>query len=244
MSTEERKVVVPGEVLAEGMDYIPGYGTYRTKEKVRASLLGLLSKEGKVLKIIPVSGVYLPKKNDVIIGKVIDINLMGWRVELNSPYSAMLGVKEASFDFIEKGADLTRYFQIGDYMVAKIVQVTSQMLIDLTVKAPGLKKLRGGQVITVNPHKVPRVIGKKGSMVSMIKNATGCKINVGQNGWVWIEGDPAMEVIAVRAIKKIEQESHHNGLTGEMKRFLEEKTGKPVPATTPEKKGDTHDHKN
>jgi len=81
---------------------------------------------------------------------------------------------------------LTKYFDIGDYVMAKIINVTSQKLVDVTMKGPGLRKLKGGRIIQVNPYKVPRIIGKAGSMVTMIKDATGCRILVGQNGLVWI----------------------------------------------------------
>jgi len=223
---KEKQVVVPGEELAIGMEYLPSYGTYRSNDKIMAARLGLVSIDGKVIKIIPLSGKYMPKRNDIIIGKVIDITLNGWRIDTNSPYTAMLSMKDATMDFIPKGADLTRYFDIGDYVVTKIIQVTTQKLIDLTMKGPGLRKLGPGRILHVNPTKVPRIIGKGGSMVSMIKQATGCRIIVGQNGIVWIQGeDPAKETLAAETIKRIERESHIKGLTDIIKNDLEKKTG-------------------
>lgn len=221
---KDKDVVVPGDTLADDLGYIPGHGTYRYQQHLMASRLGLVNVEGKVVKIIPVSGKYLPKRNDVVIGKVFDILMAGWRVEINSPYTAMLSSKETP-EFIEKNEDLTKYFDLDDYMVAKVTNVTSQNLIDLTVRDQGLRKLKGGRIIKVNTHKVPRIIGKKGSMVSMVKDATKCRIIVGQNGLVWIDGEPQNENIAVEAIRKIENESHFSGLTERMKEFLEQKTG-------------------
>ncbi len=222
---KERSIVVPGEELATGMEYLPSYGTYRDGDKIIAAKLGLVMVDGKVLKLIPLSGRYLPKKYDMIVGKVIDVLMSGWRIELNSPYSAMLSLKDATQEFIMKGADLTKFFEIDDWVVAKIINVTSQKLVDLTMKGPGLRKLKGGRVIEVSPHKVPRIIGKQGSMVGMIKQATGCKIVVGQNGIVWIQGEPKNEVIAVETIRKIEDESHIQGLTEKIKAHLEKITG-------------------
>lgn len=222
LKVQDKDIVVPGEIVAEGIDFLPSYGTYRLGDKILANRLGLIKIEGKVIKLIPLSGKYLPKKNDVIIGKVIDVNFSGWRVDTNSAYSAMLSLKEATSDFVRRGTDLTRFYDIGDYMVAQIINVTSQNLIDLTTKGPGLRKLRGGRIIAINPNKVPRVIGKQGSMVTMIKQATGCQIIVGQNGVIWLEGSPQGEIVAVRTIEKIEQESHISGLTERVQKFLEE----------------------
>lgn len=217
---KERSVVIPGETLVCGMDYLPGPGTYRRGNVILAERLGLVYIEGRTIKLIPLSGKYLPKTHDVIIGKVIDVTFSGWRLDTNSAYSAMLNIKDATTEFVTRGADLTQFFNLGDYVVAKIINVTSQKLIDLTMKGPGLHKLIGGRIIKVNPHKVPRIIGKQGSMVSMIKDATGCKIIVGQNGLIWLNGEPQCEVIAVNAIQKVEEEAHVPGLTDRMKEYL------------------------
>lgn len=225
---KDKDIVVPGQTIAKGLEFLPSNGTYRLNEEILANKLGIIIIEGKVLKTIPLSGRYLPQKNDVIIGKVNDILMSGWRLDINCPYSAVLPLKDASFDFIAKGADLTRYFNLEDHVMVKITNVTSQNLIDVTAKGPGLKKLRGGRIMTINPQKVPRIIGKKGSMISMIKKATDSKIMIGQNGLIWFEGTPEMEVIIVETIKKIETESHVSGMTDKIKEFLEQKTGKKI----------------
>jgi exosome complex component RRP4 len=233
LKIKEKEIVVPGEILATGMEYLPSYGTYREGENIRAGRLGIAQVEGKVIKLTPISGRYSPKRGDTIIGKVIDVTMNGWRVEINSPYSAMLMLKDASNEFIEKGANLTKIFDFDDYIVCGITGVSSQKLIDLTMKAPGLRKLRGGRIIEVNTYKVPRIIGKNGSMVSMIKQATGTSIVVGQNGLVWINGeDPKMELLAVETIRKIEKEAHMSGLTDRIKEFLEKETGKKIEMKT------------
>ncbi len=121
---------------------------------------------------------------------------------------------------------MTRYFTFGDYIVTKIVNVTSQNLVDLTMKGPGLRKLSEGMIVNVAPNKVPRIIGKQGSMVSMIKDATGCKIIVGQNGVVWLQGEPEQEFLTVTTLRKIESESHISGLTDRIKAFLDEELKK------------------
>ena len=111
----------------------------------------------------------------------------------------------------------------------------SSKIIDASLKMPGCRKLGTGRLIEVESSRVPRIIGKKGSMVTMIKQATNCRIIVGQNGWVWVDGEPDKENIAVHAIRKIEDESHLSGLTERIKEFLEKETGTKI---TVEDKGD------
>ena len=218
---KDKSIVVPGEELATGMDYLPGFGTYRNKDRILASKLGLANIEGRAIKVIPLSGQYAPRQGDEIIARVEDVSFFGWRLDTNSAYPAMLNVKDGVADFVSRGADLTSYYNFGDYLVVKIINVTSQKLIDVTMKGPGLRRLDEGRIIKVNAHKVPRIIGKQGSMVTMLKQYTDCRIIVGQNGIIWIQGSPEGELLAVQTIKEIEEKSHISGLTEQIKEFLE-----------------------
>jgi len=229
---EDRDIVVPGQILAEGFDYLPSHGTYRKDDNIIANRSAVVHLEGKVIKTIPLSGKYLPKKYDVIIGEVSDVMMSAWRLDINSPYSAVLSIRDINqrrggFDRHNHGkTDASKLFCFGDYIFCKITNVTSQNLVDVTTDGPGLRKLYGGRVIYVNTNKVPRIIGKKGSMVNMIKNATNCKVVVGQNGVVWIQGEPEEEQLTVKTIRMIESQSHISGLTDKIKIFLEKVTGK------------------
>lgn len=230
LTIEDKSIVVPGELLAQGMDYLPGNGAFREGENVYSSYLGLVNVSGRAVKIVPLSGVYLPKKDDIIICKVFDVLISGWRMDTNSAYSAVLPIQDATQQYIAKGANLTRFFDLGDYIVGKITRVTSQNLIDVSCKGPGLKKIKGGRIIEVQPSKVPRIIGKQGSMVNMIKDFTGCRVTVGQNGRIWVLGEADMELITVNTIKKIELEAHLSGLTDRIKEYLEGICGKKAEA--------------
>ncbi len=222
----DKQIVIPGEDLASGMDFLPSHGTFRDGEHIVAAKLGIVSVDNRIIRIIPLSGKYMPKAGDNIVGRVVDVTINGWRLDINSAYSAMLSVKDATSEFIARGADLTKYFNFGDYILTGIINVTSQNLVDVSMKGPGLRQLGEGRIIHVNPYKVPRIIGKQGSMVTMVKDATSCRITVGQNGVVWIQGLPEDELVAVDAIRKIEQESHIPGLTERMKEYLDRRKRK------------------
>jgi exosome complex component RRP4 len=207
------------------MAFLPAKGTYREGDRIVAAKIGLVSIEGKVIKLVPLADPYVPKVGDVVIGQVTDVMFSGWRVDLKGPYSAVLSIKDATSDFIGRGVDLTQYFALGDYVFCKIVNVTSQKLIDITLRGQGLRKLTGGRLIEVNPAKVPRIIGREGTMANMIQTDTHTEMVIGQNGVIWVNGDPAKENIAVEAIRMVEQNAHKSGLTQTMKSWLESKVG-------------------
>jgi len=221
INIKDKDIVVPGEELAEGMDYVPAVGTYRDEEKIIASQVGIVNVSGRLIKLIPLSGNYIPRAGDTVIGRVANMSFSSWFIDVGYAYEAALSLKDATSEYIDRGADLSRYYDFGDYVVCKIIKVTKSMAIDLTMKGPGLRKIKGGKIVKITPSKVPRVIGKQGSMINLIKEKTGCRISVGQNGLVWIQGDdPKQEMIATKAIEEIEKKAHMNGLTDEITKFL------------------------
>ncbi len=80
------------------------------------------------------------------------------------------------------------------------------------------RKLHGGTVIKVTPSKIPRIIGKAGSMINLIKERTRTDIFTGQNGYVWIRGED--KALAIEAILTIDRESHTPGLTEKIEKML------------------------
>ncbi|MCD6547604.1 MAG: RNA-binding protein [Nanoarchaeota archaeon] len=220
---KEKDIVIPGEKVASGMDFLPSIGTFREGEDIFASKLGLVEIRNRVIKVIPLKGYYMPKRGDTVIGIVTDIGFSGWTVDIGAPAEVNLPVGEALRERIELlKSDLSKYFDIDDVILAKVFNVTKSRIVQLTMKEYGLKKLRGGRVVRITPSKVPRLIGKGGSMVSMIKKYTKCEINVGQNGYVWINGPVDGQYLAEKAIQMIEQKAHISGLTDEVKNMLEE----------------------
>ena len=219
---ENKQIVIPGDILAEGMDYLPAAGSFREDDKIISAQVGLINVSGRLIRIIPLKGRYIPKKDDSVIGYVKDMTYSSWFIDVGYAYDGNLPLKDATSEFIERGANLSDYYAVGDIVLAKISKVSKEKAIDLTMKGPGLRKIRGGRILEITPYKIPRVVGKQGSMISMIKDATGCTVFAGQNGRVWIRGDsPAQELLAIKAIELIEEKGHISGLTEKVKQFLE-----------------------
>jgi len=221
---KKRKIVIPGEVIISGKNYLPGEGTQKEGDDIIALKYGLGEESGRLVKIIPLSGVYIPRKGNVVIGRVEDITFNGWVIEINAPYSSFLQVAEAP-RYLDK-ENLSEFLDIGDLLVAKIYSINPRG-IDLALKDRGLGKIEEGMIIYINPSRVPRVIGREGSMVNLIKNETNCKITVGQNGVIWIKGqDVEDELFAKKAILFAAEKSYVEGLTEKVKEFLDKEKKK------------------
>ncbi|MDR2203853.1 MAG: exosome complex protein Rrp4 [Nitrososphaerota archaeon] len=220
---EKKQVVTPGELLAEG-DYLPGENTYVEENKIYAQRIGLVDVDNKRVNMVALRAFYVPKAGDIVIGTVTEVGFNGWTINIRSPYNAMLRASDVlSRPFKPQNDELSTVLNAGDLIVAKIVSYDRSHDPQLTVGEPGLGKITRGQLLNVVPTKIPRVIGRKGSMISMIKQETNCQIILGLNGVVLVTGKtPEDEELAITVIKKIEQESHTSGLTDRITKLLKE----------------------
>ncbi|RJS83546.1 RNA-binding protein [Candidatus Bathyarchaeota archaeon] len=211
---ENRELVTPGDLLAKG-DYLAGENVFRINDEVYATRIGLVEYSNKKVSVVALKSFYVPSVNDLVIGKVVEVGTRGWMVEINSPFLALLRASDAfTKPFNPKNDELTSILDVGDVIIAKIIAYDRTRDPLLTIREHGLGKVKSGQIVVITPTKIPRVIGRKGSMISMIKNETGCNITIGQNGVILVRGkNPVMEGIVVRAIKMIEKEAHTTGLT-------------------------------
>ncbi len=215
-------IVFPGQILAEGMDFIPSGNALREGKQIISTSLGLISIKGRVVKSIPLAGRYNPKPKDSVIGKVVGINKYGWSIEIRCHYEAELNVLDYSSRRVDTRTPLTKLMNIGDFVFAEVYEINKQGYLKLSMKNRPYQKLSGGVLIEVSPSKIPRIIGKQGSMIKILKDESKCNIIVGQNGWIWIKGEPENVMAVSNAIKKIEKESHTHGLTDAVKALLSE----------------------
>jgi len=224
---EKRQLVTPGDLVAEG-EYIAGENTYSEKNKIFASRVGIVEYETKKVDVVALKAFYIPRMGDIIIGTITEVGFNGWMVDINSPYPALLRASDVlSRPFKPQKDDLPQVLDVGDLVVGKVVSYDRTHDPQLTVAEPGLGKITRGQIIKVTPTKIPRIIGRKGSMISMIKEETGCSIILGVNGVVLITGKTLEdEQLATMAILKIEEESHTSGLTDRITQMLKEKKTK------------------
>lgn len=211
---EKRQIVIPGDLISEG-EYNAGPNTYKEDKRIFSLRVGLFESRGKNVEVVPLNTFYFPMIGDLVIGKIIDISLFGWTVDIDAPYSAVLRTSEArSRPFRHQKDELSDFLTIGDMILTKIISFDRTNDPSLTLRERGLGKLSFGQIIKVSPAKIPRIIGRKGSMIGMLKKETNCNLTVGQNGLVHISGKSRKhEQIAILAIRKIEEEAHTSGLT-------------------------------
>jgi len=228
MHEMKRRYVIPGDKIAEG-NLRPLMNVVKSGSALIATRIGIAETGHDGVKVIPLSGVYIPRVNDLVIGKVIDHSSLSWEVDVNSCFSAHLPAQDVfGRDFSPARDDMTKQFAIGDMITARIIAFDRTRDPMLTVQDRDLGKIPRGELLRISATRVPRLIGKRGSMIQTIEQATQTRVLIGQNGIVVVTGrSPEGVNFAVRAIRMVEEEAHTANLTQRIKALLN------VPDTPP-----------
>ena len=220
MGEIKRKYVIPGSFIISG-DYKPLANVIKLNGKIYSTRIGLaeISKEG--VKVIPLSGPYIPKVNDLVIGKVVNYSAFAWEVDINSCFLAYLPAQNVfGKEFSTSKDSLVKKLAIGDLILARIVAFDRTKDPLLSISEQGLGRITDGELIKIAPIKIPRLIGKKGSMMRIIEKGAKVKLTIGQNGLIVIKGEPSSILRAVQAIRMVEEGAHTQDLSKRIQSFL------------------------
>ncbi len=216
------RVVIPGEKLSEDVRQA-GEGTYVADGKVYSQLYGMVH-DAKGIRVIPFKGKYIPFEGDVLIGVITEIMSFGWIVDIASPYDSLLHIAE--YPKRIDASDMSHYLSVGDCIAVVVKEVSPSMNVSLELKDGSARTLKGGRLVKISHTKVPRLIGRKGSMITMLQEESGCDLHVGQNGRVWITGPSRWVSIVADIVLMIEKQAHTTGLTDRVfEKIMEHKGG-------------------
>ena len=223
IALENHAIVVPGDLLAEGTIRY-GEGVIQRGNNYYSTVVGLFQDKGDFIQVKSLKGKYVPRPGDLVIGKIVEVGLTNWLIDIGSPYFAVLlanNATEKKFDPVKD--DARKIFSVGDVILTKIISFDRTRDPQVITNERGLGKLRGGRIIEIEAAHIPRVIGKKGTMINMVKRLTRTQIITGQNRRIWIQGKKKEdELKAIESIKKIELEAHTQGLTDRIRDMLSE----------------------
>jgi exosome complex component RRP4 len=227
MQEIKRKYVVPGDKIIDG-NFRPLLNVIRVGDSIISTRIGIAESGRDGIKVIPLSGVYIPRVNDIVIGKIIDHSSLSWEVDISSCFSAHLPAQDIfGRDFSPARDDMNKQLAIGDLITARIVAFDRTRDPMLTVQDRDLGRIPRGELLKISATRVPRLIGKRGSMIQTIEQATQTRILIGQNGLIVVTSRSSEGIqLAVKAIRMVEEEAHTANLTQRVKALLN------VPDTT------------
>ncbi len=217
----KKRYVIPGDVIIEG-NYRPLMNVIKKDNFIIATRIGIAESSKDGIKVIPLSGVYIPRINDIVIGKIVDNSSLSWEVDINACFSAHLPAQDVfGRDFSPARDDMKKRLAPGDLVTARIITFDRTRDPMLTIQEKDLGKISNGEFLKISSTRVPRLIGKRGSMIQTIEQATQTRILIGQNGILVVTGKNDEGIaLAFKAIKLVEEEAHTSNLTQKVKDLL------------------------
>jgi exosome complex component RRP4 len=222
---DKRKYVIPGDVVTTG-PFRPEQNVILDGTKIIATAVGISEIYDDSVKVIPLTGKYIPKIDDLVIAKVNSHTSLSWELDINSCYVGFLPAQDVfGRDFSAHADELTSKLKTGDLVAARIANFDRTRDPLVTISDRDLGKIDSGILIAISPSKVPRLIGKRGSMIQMIEQATDAAVTIGQNGWVVVSCDtPEGLLKAKTAIEMVNEKAHVANLTDQVKEMLDKKS--------------------
>ena len=222
---DKRKYVIPGDVVTTG-PFRPEQNVILDGDKIIATMVGISEIYDDSVRVLPLAGKYIPKIDDLVIAKVNSHTSLSWELDINSCYVGFLPAQDVfGRDFSAHADELTSKLKTGDLVAARIANFDRTRDPLVTISDRDLGKIDSGVLIAISPSKVPRLIGKRGSMIQMIEQATDAAVTIGQNGWVVVSCDsPEGLLKAKTAIEMVNEKAHVANLTDQVKEMLDKKS--------------------
>jgi len=218
----KRKYVIPGDVITTG-PFRPEQNVILEGEKIISTAVGISEIYEDSVRVISLTGKYIPKIDDLVIGKVNSHTSLSWELDINSCYVGFLPAQDVfGRDFSAHADELATKLKTGDLVAARIANFDRTRDPLVTISDRDLGAIDSGVLVKISPSKVPRLIGKRGSMIQMIEMATNAAVTIGQNGWVVVSCEtPEGLLKAKKAIEMVDQKAHVANLTDQIKEMLE-----------------------
>lgn len=219
--SDRRKRVIPGDVITTG-SYRADQNTVLDGRLIVATAVGVSEIVDDTVRVIPLTGKYMPRIDDMVVGKVTSHTSLAWELDINSCYVGFLPASDVfGRDFSARSDELSTRLKRGDLVAARIANSDRSRDPLLTITDRDLGRIDSGELVEVSASKIPRLIGKRGTMIQMIEAQTDSLITVGQNGWVVVSCDnPNGLLKAKQAIAMVDRMAHVSNLTDKVRAML------------------------
>ena len=218
----QNQFVLPGDVIVTG-DYRPEQNVILEGNRLMSTAIGFSEIKDDLVTVTPLTGLYTPKTDDLVIGKIVSHNALSFVVDINSYYSGILTASDIfGKDYSASRDDLSLKLNTCDIILARIANVGSRDPL-LTIIGEKLGKIDSGELIKMSPTKIPRLTEKNSSMIQTIEGSTNATITVGQNGLIILKCDNSAGLQkAIESIKMIGVTHHDDSIEEKIQNILDE----------------------
>lgn len=215
------RTVMPGDIITREARRA-GENVILDGDTLVSSKVGLVNVTDDAISVIPLAGKYIPQSDDLVIGKVISHTSQAWELDINSAYVGFLLATDVfGGNFASNSDELTSRLDLGDLVAARVANFDRTRDPLLTIDDRDLGKIDSGVLVKMTPGKIACLIGRQGSMIQVIENATNAVFTIGQNGLVVISCENNDELLRAKsAVALIEQDAYLPGLLDKVNALL------------------------
>ena len=176
-------------------------------------MAGTIQKTNKLLSVRPLRARYTPEIGDLVVGRIIEVQLKRWRVDVAGPLLASLPLsainlpggilrKRTSTDELQ----IRTFFSEGDLLVAEVQSIHGDGSASLHTRSLKYGKLRNGLFLSISGMGGGAGVVRARRQVWTVDTGLGGKVDVilGVNGYVWIAKHTTVEGDGV-AITRMEE---------------------------------------
>ena len=218
----KKRHVLPGDFITTAPLRLQNNVVLEGK-RIISTTIGLSDVSDDSVRVISLTGVYLPKIDDLVIGTIQYIHGNSWFADINSCYQGML----LGQDVFGRGSyptksEMEERLGKGDIIFAKIANSDRQREPLISIADKNLGRIDSGELTSISPTRIPRLIGKRGSMIQTIEASTHATLTVGQNGLIVVSCEESNGLLkALTAIRMVDEQAHLVDLTDKVKKMLE-----------------------
>ena len=219
----KKRHVLPGDFITTAPLRLQNNVVLEGK-RIISTTIGLSDVSDDSVRVISLTSVYLPKIDDLVIGIIQHISGNSWFADINSCYQGML----LGQDVFGRGSyptksEMEERLSKGDIIFAKIANSDRQREPLISIADQSLGKIDSGELVKISPAKIPRLIGKHGSMIQTIEGSTNATITVGQNGLIILKCDNSAGLKkAIASVKMIGMIQYEVNIEDKIQNILDE----------------------
>jgi len=210
----ELRLVTPGMAIGPLSGKRVGSGALAQNEEIIATRLGWVRELNDTVSVDPINSTYMPRSGDLIIAIVAEVRNNLWFMNVNGPFQGLLPMSLAPWK-VEFGA-ARQHMGIGDVVMARVQEVDECHNVVLTMKGVGLRRLNEGSILSVPVNHVDRIRGNNNETLHRLREICDCRIMVGDNGRVWIDGNAEGTSWARSAIELASKSGHKLSFEAEL----------------------------
>ena len=222
MSENKNQFVLPGDTISGS--YEPAQNVILDDNRLLSTAIGFCEINDNEASVSALTGFYIPRSDDLVIGKIKSHTSMVWEIDINSYHVGILPAFDIfGKDYNPSKHDLSSKLNIGDLVAVRIVSGDTTRDPLVTISGENLGKIDSGELVKISSAKISSIISKHGSMIQTIESSTDTSITIGQNGLIVLKSENGSNLDKIiKIFKMLDSTTDDSNMDEKIQKILDE----------------------